>query len=45
MGYLKALWKYFKTEKGRYDLLDCLRAIALMVTVMLILRFLLSLCI
>ncbi len=38
MGYLQSLWKYLKTEKGRHDFTDYVRAIVIMAAVMAVLR-------
>lgn len=34
-AYLVALWRYWQTPKGRHDLFDDLRALAIMLLVML----------
>lgn len=38
VGYLTSLVRYFKTAKGRHDLLDYLRAAVIMAAVMAVVR-------
>lgn len=38
MGYLRSLWNYLKTEKGRHDFVDYVRAMVIMAAAMAMLR-------
>ena len=40
MGYVYALSQYFRTDKGRHDLLDYIRAVVIIASVMAMVRVL-----
>jgi chorismate synthase len=40
MGYLQTFWNYIKTEKGRHDITDYVRAVIIMASVIAMLRIL-----
>ena len=42
MGYLRAMWNYLRTPKGKFDFLDYIRAIIIIASVMAMIRIILD---